>query len=453
MISKFRLMHILLFIYNILIYGVFFYVFWDKPFLIDFSSFYSSVSSLVAGRNPYEVTLSSYLDPANTVSLNLNPPFFLLLMLPFSELSYRMAFMVWSIMNLLLSAMGFRLVLRCVYAHQNLNGSWIFYLSFFAFFGNLINSTIGQLGGLMLFLTMLGYYFFQRKQNIAAGVVWGCLIAIKFFPALLMIYVGMHKRYCTLFTMMLTTFVASLLPLWCLGSKIYLQYLQALHGVTWYWRAWNASLWGFIYRLFSHSKTEVYDVHLMWMVWIALSGLILIYYIQQLRQVNPQNLNPKPFCLTLVIQLLLSPLAWVYYFPLLLFPLVVTWRESMASKKQSVYSALVWITCLFFLNYGHITNTDIHENMSMLEKLEFSSFYFYGLIILLYLVSNLSQSDLMQNEEVLQMNRFHFLIFFILFVALIPYSIILLQDKCSQLGICDYILAIMPIKSAIVSTP
>ena len=63
---------------------------------VDFSSFYSSLISFHQGMSPYNTNHLTFLDPNKTASVNLNTPFFVILLLPLGYVSYPTAFILWS---------------------------------------------------------------------------------------------------------------------------------------------------------------------------------------------------------------------------------------------------------------------------------------------------------------------------------------------------------------------
>jgi hypothetical protein len=94
----------------------------------------------------------------------------------------------------------------------------------------------------------------------------------------------------------------------------------------------------------------------------------------------------QQFCLTLVMMLLLSPFGWIYYFPIILLPLLIA---SSGTIKAGTH-AIATFSCLFLLNFPVWI---IHgKNMSSLfEKLVVGSIGFYGLLLLAYILTRLPE--------------------------------------------------------------
>lgn len=105
---------------------------------------------------------------------------------PLAKLNYHAALTTWWIISLILSLVAARLVFKHVFSADFYQENWpSLYLLYLAFFGILMDRAITQLGALLLFGIILGYHFYSKKKDYWAGALWGFVIALKFFPALL----------------------------------------------------------------------------------------------------------------------------------------------------------------------------------------------------------------------------------------------------------------------------
>ncbi|OGV47746.1 MAG: hypothetical protein A3F46_08615 [Legionellales bacterium RIFCSPHIGHO2_12_FULL_42_9] len=192
--------------------------------------------------------------------------------------------------------------------------------------------------------------------------------------------------------MLLTVFVLSLVPWIAYGAAVYQYYFAMLPQVLWYGDSWNASLYGFLFRgwidLHSWVEHQIMPANLSIVktAYASLFGLVLIGYWYLLKKKS--NNTHQNFCLTLTVMLLLSPLGWLYYCPLLLLPFTVTWQAYCQElPKNGRYFFMVLVS--FFLINLPIVYMSTGKMSSWFDKLGFYSLSFYGLLLLTYLCSNI----------------------------------------------------------------
>lgn len=350
---------------------------------LDFSSFYSTVHALLQGENPYKDLTATYLLTDRQLSANLNPPIVLWLFNPLAYLGYSTALLVWSVISLILGFFGAVIVFRYAFSAVFLQNNYLnVSLLYFAFFATLMNVTTLQLGTLLFFFIMVGYYFYLHHREYLAGFFWGMIIAMKLFPALLLFYVLKQKRFKVLGMMIITLVIAWLIPILVYGVTIYKQYYSMMSGVSWYGDGWNASIYGFICRLFHYSNREK---HLLFIkiLYLFCFCILIIWYLKRLGPTERDPVNHQPFCLTLAMMLFLSPLGWVYYFPLLILPLILTWFVALHDKDTKMM--LLWLLCFFLVNFP-LDYVKIQNMPDFWGRMSFFSSYFYGLLLLIYLL-------------------------------------------------------------------
>src|SRR5690606_37402898 len=120
---------------------------------------------------------------------------------------------------------------------------------YLALYPSLMNTNFSQIGNFLLLFTMAGYYFYLRNYDYWAGFFWGILIAIKLFPALLVIFAFVHRRYKIVIIMTGTALLSFFLPLLTHNSELFELYFKTLNKVIWYGNSWNASIYGYVFRL------------------------------------------------------------------------------------------------------------------------------------------------------------------------------------------------------------
>ncbi|ARB93443.1 glycosyltransferase family 87 protein [Legionella longbeachae] len=350
---------------------------------LDFSSFYSTANALSQGGNPYTALTASFLPKNNQLSANLNPPIVLWLFKPLTSLGYSTALLVWTVISLILGILGAVIVFHYAFSTVFLRNNYLnVSLLYFAFFATLLNVTTLQLGTLLFFFIMVGYYFYLHHRDYLAGIFWGSIIAMKLFPALLFFYVLKQKRFKVLGVMIITLAIAWLIPMLVYGVTIYKQYYTMMSWVFWYGAGWNASIYGFICRLLNYTGSEN---HLLFVKFLYLFCfcILIIWYLKTLGPKERDPVNHQPFCLTLAMMLFLSPLGWVYYFSLLILPLILTWFVAFNDKDTKMM--YVWFLCFFLVNFP-MDYVKMEDMPNFWGRIGIFSSYFYGLLFLIYLL-------------------------------------------------------------------
>lgn len=367
-------------------YAILFFLMFCSQSTLDFLSFYSSSQILAKGGNPYQV-LSTISSPiAALVPANLNPPIILWLFSPLVKFNYYVAASIWSVFSLVLGLIGARIAFHYAFSQDFIkkNGFYLYFF-FLLSFPMLMNTGLAQFGTILLFFMMSGYHLYVKKKDYFAGVVWGAIIAIKFFPALIIIYVLVQRRYKVCVAILSASLLLSLLPLIIYGTVIYTQYFSMMSVIRWYGKSWNGSILGMIYRILVSGNAQ--DWLAIKQIYSGLFFIFLLFYVRKMIKTEKLNVPHQSFCLTLVMMLVLSPFGWLYYFPLLILPFSLTWLSFVAEKPMTM-NKFAWFFCLFLLNIP-INNLPLSIMPSILYKLTVYSFNFYGLLVLLYLVNNM----------------------------------------------------------------
>ncbi len=255
-----------------------------------------------------------------------------------------------------------------------------FILLYLASYATLMNTNFNQIAGFLFFLIMTGYYSFLKKNDYCSGLFWGLAVAIKLFPGLLFIFALSKQRYKIFWTMLFVLLATWSLPLISMGPKIYLQFFKTISTLIWYGNTWNASIYGFLFRLFVDLNNP-HNVSAIKISYQIIFIFILLWYSRELYKPKIQ-INPHyGFCLSLIIMLLLSPFGWMYYFALLFMPLILIYQSLGQDKSNK--KIMLWYLCLFLLNLP-IANFQT-RSLEWLPKIGLYSSYFYGLVLVLYL--------------------------------------------------------------------
>ncbi|MBA3536054.1 MAG: DUF2029 domain-containing protein, partial [Tatlockia sp.] len=373
-----------------------------------------------------------------TIPANLNPPFFLCLFYPLGLLGYRAAIIISSLLSLGLGLIGAGYAFFYTFSDEfRKKYNLILYLLYFSFFPILMDTSIVQVGSLLFFFIMVGYHFYQQKRDNLAGFFWGIIIAIKLFPALLFFLVLKQGRDRVFLVMLATFLMACLVPLLFYGSLLYSQYFSMLSVVYWFGDSWNASIYGFLFRLILDLKHPGQSLLPIQGLYLLFFSLLLLCYLfamgpkeipGQIKQVNHQ-----PFSLTLTMMVLMSPFGWLYYFSLLIFPLMLTGIAAFEEKTKTLVPLIAWVLCFFLLDFPQ-SYVMGKQMQNFTEKIGLFSFYFYGLVLLTILVilrpkmpggNELNIKEIKKDEK--KCRLITVLVFFLLFGLIVPLNSFLIR--------------------------
>jgi alpha-1,2-mannosyltransferase len=330
----------------------------SHPVGTDFAKFYKSVEFFWEGKNIYTPVpvdafgpLPASIDlPRDSLHANLNPPFQTLLFAPFGLLSYKLALTLWLILSLALGVAG------VVLLRAGISGAAKPALPLFAallplllYYPTWINMLYAQYGLVLLFLIALVWRTSRTGGEQVAGIALGLALSLKLFMGLFLIFFIVRRQWRLLFWAGCTYLACGLMALVVAGSDSYLHYLQAINEVSWYSTDMNASLKGFFVRLFGGDPDGISlllvpgaaDTVSAIMSLILMLALVWIAWPRS--REGSTTRSDIGFCFTAVAMLLISPLGWLYYFPILLLPLLILWHTAGRSVLYRGTAGFAWI--------------------------------------------------------------------------------------------------------------
>lgn len=353
----------------------------------DFAMFYASLRFLLEGKDIYAPVpldafglINTQHTGRQTLHPNLNPPFFTLLLSPLGLLSYQTAFWVWSLMSLCFGVIG-AVLMQHTKDKPGLDYTLAILVLLFAYFPTLTNILLGQTALLVFMLIAAGWVTAHQGQERLSGTLLGLAFAIKLFLGLFIIYFLLQRRWRASLWFLLTVTASWLIGWAALGLDTYEHYHQALASVTWQASNWNASAYGFFTRLFGGSEnTPLIDAPLMGKALYYLQSAILLALLVWLLRTR-QHIAPKVrldlgFSFTLVAALLISPLGWVYYFPLLSIPFFVLFRLAYSYGLPRKFKFALLLT-LLASSFPQLLTPAAETNQIALTL---AAYYFYALI-------------------------------------------------------------------------
>jgi len=371
----------------------------------DFAKFYMAGKFLLEGKSIYAPVFPSSLPrpveipreegrSTDKLNPNLNSPFTALLLSPLALLNYPAAFWIWSLLSLAAGMWGFSLIYaetwKKDYEPASLINSWILLLMYFPTW---VTVASGQFSLFLVLMLAIVWKTAKRGEDHIAGILLGLAVSLKIFMGIFLIFFAVRRRWRLLLWSLAAVMVCNLLGWLICGIDSYLDYLKVLGGVTWHADSRNASFTGFFTRIFGGSNNMPLWAlpQLSRALSVICSSLLMlgvIWLSWPRRRENPLARFDLGFSLSIVAMLLISPLGWMYYFPALAIPLLVSWRvsESVSSTPwDKVIISLAWI----FSTVPHLLITSAQMNHPW-DWFIWAGFHFYALLLFAGLLLSLS---------------------------------------------------------------
>lgn len=286
--------------------------------LLDFGSFIASGQLANQSKNPYGVDspliFSVEFPELNHAGLapNLNPPISVLIFQMIAKFPPERSIQIWRVLTILFYLYSIYLLIQHYGSEKSVLIRNIVWALTLAGFWHTI-----QLGQIYTFLLLIivGIFVYTEKGNhILAGILLGLLIAIKPNFIFWAIALSMAGQWTIFVTSGITATIVSLIPVYFYGFKIYQQWLEASSLFTPDLLIFpaNNSLQGLTAR-FNSPQAGVFIS-----LGLSMMALLVIY------KRKPAIFNIHT--LSIIISLLISPIAWTGY-TILTLPIFFKPRE------------------------------------------------------------------------------------------------------------------------------
>jgi len=351
----------LLFIWGSLILAIYSESFLEcikAPIGSDFYKFYLSAKLLLNGESAYwmkDEIISNSNPTLKAIDLllhpNLNPPFFNILITPFAIFDYSIAFSVWCILSVLCGVAGINFALRNKKNKEPPLALRIFLqLIFFSYYPSFSNFTYGQVGFFVFFILSLALFFCNSNNKIAGGILIGIAASIKLFCGIFIIMLIFSRSWKLLFYSIITFVFCFFLGAAFSETQDYYRYFRILRTIDWYGVNWNASYTGFFHRVLSSRYGYNWENAIDIFAQLAnlLTGFAACYISFRLTSDVKKNNFSGLFSLAIPAMLIISPLGWSYYFPLLFLML----PRLIEKLKESEWKKIEFPTIIFLLGFS-----------------------------------------------------------------------------------------------------
>jgi hypothetical protein len=397
----------------------------------DYGKFYRSMQFFQANKNIYsETTITLSKKPTQAASQaqlapTLNPPFFVLLTLPLGHLSYAISFWLWSLLSIACGIFSVLLCQKTLGLVKNKSVTLLLMCLLFSYLPTFINNGFGQIA-LLLLPFLVGAWHAARKQHlITAGILLGILISLKIIFALFLIYFIWRCEWRAVISLLITTLICSLLPIPILGWQSYINYHQLILHITWYAASWNASLYGFLVRLFGGNEFNTALIlfpALTKILYPILSATLILgiaIFLTPAKNILAQQIKcDLDFSCVIVAMLLLSPFGWLYYFPWLLI-VFFTIARIAEQHPQAFKLHIACVISIILSGVPHmlVDSSNINKT-NVISTFFLSSTYVISLLLILGLLYYLRFAKV-HYSSIENKNNFHYNHVFIYSLAIL----------------------------------
>lgn len=295
----------------------------------DFAMLYESTVRWLHGEPAYV---------SSQATTNLNHPLVWLIIAPLTALPGQTAFIVWSIVSLFLLCFSVVYVRRVVATSLSTLDIVVLLL---ASTGAGFEMGLGQIAFVLTVPYTLAWSCSRHSKPVQAGVWLGVLCALKPFLGLYALWYLARREWRTLSALVASAALTLGAGFLLAGDGDSRQWLLNLQNVSWTWHVFNASVFGVAARLFAPQDVAIataWTPLLVSPVAAACAGWgaavsILLLLAQRLRVSG----HDRSFALLGLSALLVSPLGWNYYLPMLCAPVLA----SMTDRELPWWSAVV----------------------------------------------------------------------------------------------------------------
>lgn len=379
----------------------------------DFAHLYIAGYLANHGGNFFDPAQALRVHRALEIPTGLNPfvypPFFAILLIPLSWLTYDAAWSIFTLLSHCAFFISLTLLVRMFRQEFEEPLLWWGGLVFFsAIFTPLINTyTAGQVNTFLLLIICLAWYAIRQGQGICAGVVLGLGASVKVTPAFLLLYFAWKREWRVFLSGILILLLTFLISWLVLGAEVHTSFLSEVPQMSYgssTWAQFNqhyhdephnqapAALW---YRLLTlnHSTLGIKNSPLLARLLSYLTAFILLSLLIWKTPIKPPP-SAWEYSLWLIVMLMLPSLMWEHYLVQVFFAIAVALRlflDRARLEDLSGYKASLLALALGLMAVPYLYNFEPFRQgwltLAMSVKL-------YGLLCLVvFLLWNRPQDD------------------------------------------------------------
>lgn len=400
----------------------------SHPGSTDFFKLYTSWSRLLQDEPPYWLTrptlpqsnscekkdalnLSLEIRPLQTKSdaermnclhPNLNPPAFVLLTSPLGLLDYKKAWYVWCLLSML-AACGTLMLCWCTLNTGRMRSpetsTLALGLLFFIIAPTYLNFITGQVGFFFALFLCLAWRWLRKNHLLMAGFLLGILASMKFFLGLFSIMLLISGQIRTLYGFCAGFLTVTTITFLLMDMSTLLIYWQSLQEITWQAMSWNSSYHGIAARIMESLDRSWSISHIIGLVTASLLTLLAVCWsARNMRDMDNQSRADFLFAVTSPAMLLLSPLGWIYYFPMLLPGFLALWHGTEHSRLRCMPPRYMMIISVTLIAMPRMLTSE-HDMISPMEAILTRSLPTYALLLTLAIAISASAPTFRQKNK------------------------------------------------------
>lgn len=393
----------------------------STPGSTDFFKLYNSWSRVWQGQSPYWLTRptlphsktcenddalnlrleitpkqnQSEIQQLHCLHPNLNPPAFVLLTSPMGLLDYESAWFLWCALSMLAGCGTLMLswhTLSTAPTRPPETGVLTLGLLFFLLAPSYLNFMTGQVGFFFAFFLCLAWRWLRKDKVFMAGLLLGVLASMKFFLGLFAIMLLISGQIRTLYGFCAGFLGVAAITLLMVDMTTVVIYWQSLQEITWQAMSWNSSYHGVASRIMDSLDTHwVTFCNAGLMIVSVLTLLSITWSARNIRAFDEPSRTDLLFAVTSPAMLLLSPLGWIYYFPMLLPGFVALWQITQHDNRGCMPARYLMIIGVSLVTMPRMLTSE-HYLISPMEAILTRSLPTYALLLMLVIAIYASAS-------------------------------------------------------------
>lgn len=405
----------------------------QRPVGSDLLSFHGSALQVRMGQTPYwpvpskvpeghpchkhsqaQLDLISTLPEQRDLKLellcrpaNLNPPFFSVLLAPLTVLDIASFHRLWAWLSVISSLIAVWLVLRELGfvdrgARRRAFETWLITsAAMYLWFPSWANFLFGQVSFILMLPLVLFWRAMRQGRDTQAGLYLGLLMGIKLFFGLFLVSLLLARRWRVLATALACLLLTVLIGLYPVGMQAYRDYMAGLGQMDWAASNLNGSWQAYVSRFLGGSRNvPMWDAPTVarWLTWggqlvLGCALLVTIGRASLVRAADGDAGLPCSarrmthtdvvFALTMPAMLLMSPLAWVYYYSWLILPAALIWRwGNTHPRKVTIRLLLLLLWAMVAAPRAFLGAWQVNEPLTWLLDWGFYTYALLGLFML-----------------------------------------------------------------------
>ena len=323
---------------------------------IDFKAYYIAADMLRSGKDFYDVQQQAEEVQARGLPPNesfyIYPPLLAVLFVPLTTLPLQQAAQLWFFLNMALYGLSLVIISRELNLGRHSGILPLLYILAFLFPPALFTLYKGQVNMVILLLLAVTFWLCLRERQVLAGMSLGVASMVKVIPILLLPYFLWRRKYTLCLTAAATIAAIAILGLIIVGWGPHRTYLSSVLPSLAQPRPnpGNQSLGGFLSLLLVENpyvEGLTHDPPLWRMATLAVSAAVVAGVVLTLWHRRGRAARPDlEFALIVAALPLITNIAWVDLFVLLIFPYGVLLNYVFRRQIRRLWVSLATLSAI-----------------------------------------------------------------------------------------------------------